>query len=78
MRWLPWFVVVSLTKIILGIPVHLGLFFCMIINLENHQKNTPEAIVTVIVTRNSCLWVPIILGPVRGAGWRGAWIRPPY
>jgi hypothetical protein len=35
----------------------------MKINPENH-KNTPKAIVVVIVTRNRCYWVPIILVPV--------------
>jgi hypothetical protein len=50
-----------------GTPVDLELFSFMKINPES-QKNMPGVMVTVIVARNHCLWVPIILGPVTPSG----------
>jgi hypothetical protein len=54
----------SFTKIIPGIPVDFGAIFLHENQSTKPPKNMSSVIVAVIVARNHCLWVPIILGPV--------------
>jgi hypothetical protein len=51
-------------EIIHRIIVDLGDIFQHENKSRKPSKNTPEAIVALIVVRNRCLWVLIISGPV--------------